>query len=130
MGTLMTISPFCYNPRFNKLTLDTEEEEDDDTLVLPPAADKDDGLHLESGVKKPAEPSPVQPQVPRSLANPSSQSPPPLSFLHDKREGEGAPAILKLLDPTQLSTSSFVMSSIKVSPGKEGGRKSQRVVSF
>jgi hypothetical protein len=108
------------NNRFNKLTLDTDAtedgEEDDDTLVLPPP-DKDNGLHLESGVNKPAESSPAQSRLPRTLASPSPQpglAPPPLSFLQETREGEGQPAILKLLDPTQLSTSSFVMSSIKL----------------
>ena len=98
--------------RFNKLTLDSdtavEDGEDGDTLVLPPA-DTDGGLQLESEPKQnPSESSPSGPSPQPRL------TPPPLSFLTDTREGEEKPAILKLLDPSQLPTSSFVMSSIKV----------------
>ena len=84
------------------------DDAEDDTLVGH--TNTDGGLHLESGSSQEQSVTPR----PTSSASQPPLAPPPLSFLSDTREGEEKPAILKLLDSTQLSSSSFVMSSIKV----------------
>ena len=92
--------------RFNKLTLDTDETEEDRAPVS-----EEKGSELESEAKTSdmlLRPSFIGP------ASTSPETPLPLSFLNETKEGENKPAILKLLDTAQLSSASFVLSSIKV----------------
>ena len=106
--------------RFNKLTLDTDEggAEDGETLVLPRSTD-DVGLLSETKKEKKTTDQLSIPKVSlRVNVSPTSPSPqPPLAFLNETKTGEEKPAILKLLDTNHISSSSILMSSLKVGLG-------------